>query len=606
MKLKEDYAEDRYARKCQKFALETISAKNESVICVIPCGAGKTYIGVAQLCRDVKNAVSASSAVSTSSTIDFLIAVPIREIIYRWRDELCKCTTISPSSIVIVDSKTTNLKKIRGPVRIFLITYSMLRSDGHTTNHTVEQLKKIIYRRVICDECHHVPGENTYRVLLDMKGRWPKMKWMGLTASPINSADKDFTKMIQLMGPQIDGGMSWKSMQQEKYIAPLKLTNVLCPLPKLWSVFYNELLNNQKAKDRGALMRYMELFNPNKLAYIDSIAQKALHEGHKFILFCDNVQLLREMARVMQCEYVDGTMAKEDRERIYAELRCGTRRMLLVSRVADTGLDFPDVDWAGQVDALGGSQRQKTQRVGRVLRYKEGKQAAFWDVVTTHTDHYTHEEIFLRGRDHFLSQQDYQIVDEVLRGTSSSVSQFLSTEEQTSLFNIVKAYPDIKRECKEIHDDYNKQLKQIVIKRPTRNIPTNLKFKAGQDRALQNHKARMKEFEDKKRTLRFERDELLKGAKALVYLDESEFGDASVDEYDEGDEFEGRVDEYDEGAEDEDIPVDHLAHESTSEAAEQALITNCDSKSDNDLAVSRKKARVGVTTGSVVDSDSDD
>lgn len=538
MQLKGEYAEGTYARPCQISALNsTRKVENKSAICVLPCGAGKTYTGVAQLCRDVAEAMACKSKSSgAGSTIDFLIAVPIREIIHRWKDELLKCTTIFPKSLVIIDgSLTMALRNVPGPVRVFLITYSMLRSSKVIPGSLVHQVKKLVYRRVVCDECHHVPGENTYRVLLSMKTKSPQMKWMGLTASPINSADKDCVKMVKLMGTQVDGGMSWKTMQQRQYIAPLSLTNVLCPLPKSWASFYNSLLHNKAAKDRSALMRRMELFNPNKLAYIDSLAKKALLEGHKFILFCDTKQLLREMARVMQCEYVDGNTDEEDRKRIYAELRDGTRRMLLVSRIADTGLDFPDVDWAGQVDALGGSQRQKTQRVGRVLRFEKDKNAAFWDVVTTHADHDTHEEIYLRDRDKFLSQQDYKIVDNIIGNLHATASGFLDTEEQTTLLNLVKTYPDVRRECKEIHDEYKEGLALISAKRPVKrqdsvSVGSYLKKVVGQNLSKRNYNGCMAEFEEKKRALMAIRDAKLKGANALIYYDESEFDDASVDE----------------------------------------------------------------------------
>lgn len=533
MRLREEYTESNYARPCQIFALEsTRKVTNMSAICVLPCGAGKTYTGVAQICRDVEAALASNS----TSAINFLIVVPIKEIIARWKDELLQCTTIPEKSLVIIDgSLKISLRNVPGPVRIFLITYSMIRSKEAPLGSAVDQAKKIVYKRIICDECHHVPGENTYRVLSGMKTSSPQMQWMGLTASPINSADKDCVKMVKLMGHQVDGGMSWKTMQRKKYIAPLSLTNVLCPLPKAWATFYDSLLHNRMAKDRSALMRRMELFNPNKLAYIDSLAQQALREGHKFILFCDTKQLLREMARVMQCDYVDGNTDDDVRKRIYQELRKGTRRMLLVSRIADTGLDFPDVDWAGQVDALGGSQRQKTQRVGRVLRFEPGKNAAFWDVVTTHSYHDTHEEIFLRERDKFLSQQDYKIGDTVMGSLPPTTSRFLDTEEQTALLNIVKTYPDIRRECKEIHDEYRKGLAQISAKRPVKRhdsvvVGSLLKRMLGQNLSKRNYDGLMYAYEEKKRELIAIRDAKLKGANEIIYHDESEFDDASLDE----------------------------------------------------------------------------
>ena len=562
MNLKTEYTGD-YVRPCQTFALDSAREQvNGSAIIVLPCGAGKTYTGVAQMCQDVQEAIdnNPTSVNDTKHTIDFLIIAPMKAIIDRWVEELCRCTTISKKSLMIIDDgqREPSLRSdVPGPVRVFLITYSLIRTKVATHGMVVDQLRKILYRRVICDECHHVPGENTYLALRNMKIKHPSMKWTGLTASPINSADKDCKRMIGLMGPQVDGGMSWKMMQQQQYIAPLSLTNVLCPLPKLWKEMYDELLHNKTAKDRSALMRRLEMFNPNKLAFIDRLAQKALDEGHKFILFCDCVQLLREMARVMEFDYIDGSTDEKVRKRFYAELRDGTRRMLLVSRIADTGIDFPDVDWAGQIDALGGSQRQKTQRVGRVLRFEENKNAAFWDVVTTHYDHETHEERFLMERDVFLSQQDYKIECDVQGGAAPTATRFLEPDQQILLLNLVKAYPNVKRECIKIHDEYKKDLKEIIAKRPARSTVIEWTGFGSRPRSTildkrkrGNYKSRRKEFEEKLRILRGRRDEKLKGINALIYADESEFDDASIDEGEENEEDEGEEDGEDEGEDD--------------------------------------------------------
>ena len=534
MELKAEYTCETYARPCQTYALDSArNNKNQSAIIVLPCGAGKTYTGIAQLCRDVQDALVNAPA---NGMINFLVAAPIIAHLNGWREEIRRYTTISEKSTVTITGKDITLRNTPGPVRIFFITFSLLRTSRNHSGTVVGQLKRLRFYRIICDECHHVPGEKTYQMLFGMKtnGLQRCCKWTGLTASPINSSDKDCEKMIQLLGNQVDGGMSWKEMQRQQYIAPLCLKNVLCPFPKAWHDVYETLLHNKMAKDRNVLMRRMELFNPMKLAYIESLANRAIEQGHKFILFCDTVQLLREMARVMECKYIDGTTPETERDRSFDELRNGERRMLLVSRIADTGINFPDVDWAGQIDALCGSQRQKTQRVGRVLRFKQDKNASFWDVVTTHPNHDTQEEIFLQDRDTFLIQQDYVIKEEVMRLTDiNTASPFLAAEEQATLLNMVNVYPHIKRECKEIVDDYKKQMQ--ALKKP----PKPGMWMSGANRpkcpeinqlAKRNYTGLMKKFEENRRTLRENRDRRLELVKAFDLLEECEFDDSSIDE----------------------------------------------------------------------------
>lgn len=536
MELRGHFAEHQYARPCQTFAVDSLKeTAGQNAIIVLPCGVGKTYTGVLELCRETH--------VDGSETANFLIVSPSREIIHHWKDELIKYTTIPPASIAIIEDsgKDLSLNKIPGKVRIFLITYSLLRSKNDEFGTVISQLKKIAYRRVMCDECHHVPGEHTYKVLTTMKTKFPSTRWVGLTASPINSADKDCAKMIDLMGPQVDGGMTWKEMEQEQYIAPLQLTDVLCSFPPDWYDFYEELLRNRTIKDRTTLMRRMELFNPHKLAYVDGLVQKSIAEGHKFILFCDCVQLLREVANVMGCDYIDGSTSNTDRQRIFNELRNGSRQMLLVSRIADTGINLPNVDWAAQIDALGGSARQKTQRVGRVLRYEPTKVACFWDAVSTHPDHETDEYNFMNDRNEFLAHQGYLFRRDFVSSRESSdvlrqyPSRFLDDDVRAALMGMVKSYPHVKRECTKIYDEYKRELR--AMKRPDRPKASAKRFKIAKDIGANNYRIQLQQFQDRRLQLRQERDAKLREAKADAVYEESEFdkfseNDDEVDDVD--------------------------------------------------------------------------
>jgi DNA excision repair protein ERCC-3 len=87
--------------------------------------------------------------------------------------------------------------------------------------------------------------------------------------------------------------------------------------------------------------------------------------------------------------------------------------VLVVSKVANFSIDFPDATVAIQVSGTFGSRQQKKeegQRLGRILRPKDdGRQAHFYSVVsrdTLDTDYAAH-------RQRFLAEQGYayRIVD---------------------------------------------------------------------------------------------------------------------------------------------------------------------------------------------------
>ena len=210
----------------------------------------------------------------------------------------------------------------------------------------------------------------------------------------------------------------------------------------------------------------------------------------------------------MQCDYIDGNTEKEFRTRIFYEILSGTRQWILVSRIADTGLNLPNVDFAGQVDALGGSARQKTQRVGRVLRYEDGKEAMFLDVVTIHSRCDTKEEEFLLERNRFLMDQEYDFTREWVSNQSISLlnSRFLTEEVEARLMNLVTSYPDLQKKYKEINRDYMDKLKKLH--RPSQLNVYQKSITKELRQAMR--RSRMKEYQDRRRRLRYERDEQLR------------------------------------------------------------------------------------------------
>lgn len=507
-----------YVRPCQLTSVANASReKNKSGIHVLPCGVGKTFTQIIQLCQDVQE----------KNTCDFLITAPSREILSHWKAELQSRTTLNLQSMVYIESSDMkiHLASLKGSVRVFLITYSMLRTKGKVS----KQLKKIPFTRIVCDECHHVPGRQTMRMLTDMKKSLTDTRWSGLTASPFNSNDKDFNNMVALIGPQIDSGLTWKQMESESYIASLSLNSVYCQFPKNWNRKYELLLNDTKNPDRMLLMRKMELFNPNKLAYIEMLIKTSIENGHKFILFCDCVMLLQEIASILGCDYIDGSTDKDTRTRVYTEIRNGTRQMILVSRIADTGVDLPNVDWAAQIDSLGGSCRQKTQRVGRVLRYEAQKQAAFFDVVTMHDEH-TREMKFLDQRTKFLISQDYIVTRKFIQSSSLChfESKFLQPDVQQKLIEHVENYPNLQRLWIGIMTDYKQKLEALKGQKP-------YKKETAKITKQKNHAVftmKLREFHARRRQLLVERDRAIREAN-LSSVHETEHDDDSEDEDEE-------------------------------------------------------------------------
>jgi superfamily II DNA or RNA helicase len=77
-------------------------------------------------------------------------------------------------------------------------------------------------------------------------------------------------------------------------------------------------------------------------------------------------------------------IGRKEREEVLVRFREGALRALVSARVLNEGIDVPDADVAIIVGgALG--QREHVQRVGRLLRPREGKRALVYELVSRKT-----------------------------------------------------------------------------------------------------------------------------------------------------------------------------------------------------------------------------
>ncbi len=86
-------------------------------------------------------------------------------------------------------------------------------------------------------------------------------------------------------------------------------------------------------------------------------------------------------------------------------------RRLILSKVGNFAIDLPDANLMIQVSGTFGSRQEEAQRLGRILRPKEGEEPArFYSLVSRDT----REMDFAHHRQLFLTEQgyNYEILDE--------------------------------------------------------------------------------------------------------------------------------------------------------------------------------------------------
>jgi len=111
------------------------------------------------------------------------------------------------------------------------------------------------------------------------------------------------------------------------------------------------------------------------------------HAGEPAFLFCADNAAAYALSRRLLVPAITCDIGRKEREGILQRLRDGRVRALVSAQVLNEGVDVPDAR-VGIV--LGGSlgKREHIQRVGRLLRPREGKTALVYEIIARDT----HEE----------------------------------------------------------------------------------------------------------------------------------------------------------------------------------------------------------------------
>jgi superfamily II DNA or RNA helicase len=107
----------------------------------------------------------------------------------------------------------------------------------------------------------------------------------------------------------------------------------------------------------------------------------ATNPDEKTIIFTRHNKLVYRISRCLLIPAITHQTGKEEREEILDRFRSGVYRRIITSQVLDEGIDVPDASLAVILSGTG-SSREFIQRLGRILRKKEGKQAILYELVS--------------------------------------------------------------------------------------------------------------------------------------------------------------------------------------------------------------------------------
>lgn len=394
------------------------NGRARSGVIVLPCGAGKSLVGVTACCTVRKRAlVLCNSGVSVE----------------QWKQQFKMWSTADDSMICRFTSEAKDKPMGCG---VLVTTYSMIthtQKRSWEAEQTMKWLQDQEWGIMVLDEVHTIPAKMFRRVLTIVQSHCK----LGLTATLLREDDK-IADLNFLIGPKLYEA-NWLELQKNGYIARVQCAEVWCPMT---AEFYREYLLTKTSKK---MLLYV--MNPSKFRMCQYLIHYHERRGDKTIVFSDNVFALKHYAITMNKPYIYGPTLQNERIQILQNFKFNPKvNTIFVSKVADTSFDLPEANVLIQISSHGGSRRQEAQRLGRILRAKKGSfaeeyNAFFYTLVSQDTM----EMSYSRKRQRFLVNQGYSYkVITHLAGMDEDPNLFYNTrEEQGQLLQQVLAASDI-------------------------------------------------------------------------------------------------------------------------------------------------------------------
>ncbi|MCA9562522.1 MAG: DEAD/DEAH box helicase family protein [Myxococcales bacterium] len=371
----------------QREALRAWHAGGRRGVVVLPTGSGKTF--VAEL---------AMAKVGRSS----LIVVPTLDLMNQWYSRLL--TAFRLDEVGLVGGGYYDVK----PVTV--TTYDSFSLQA-------EQLGNR-FGLLVFDECHHLPS-TTYSAAAEC---YIAPFRLGLTATP-ERQDELLSIYEGPVGPivyraeikELAGShlseYETRTIQvelnkeereryttaRETYLGFLRQSGVRLGGRGGWSQFI--AMASRTRWGRKALAAYREqkriaLTCQEKMRVVELLL--ARHQTDRTIIFTSDNETVYQLSQHFLVPAITHQTRIKERQDILDGLKSGRFRAVATSKVLNEGVDIPSASVAIVLSGSG-SVREHVQRLGRILRRQEGKQATLYEVLASDT---MESSVSERRRDH--------------------------------------------------------------------------------------------------------------------------------------------------------------------------------------------------------------
>jgi DNA excision repair protein ERCC-3 len=345
-----------------------------SGVIVLPCGAGKTIVGIAAM-----GLLQRATLVLTTSVT----------AVKQWHREILDKTDLSDDQVAEYTGETKSI----GPVT--LATYQILthRADKKEEFPHFKLFDQRDWGLIIYDEVHLLPAP-VFRITAQIQAR----RRLGLTATLVREDGRE-EDVFSLIGPK-KFDVPWRELESSGWIAEATCTEVRVSLPEPLRMEY------AVAEWRNKYRIASE--NPAKEEIVARLLER--YRGSRVLVIGQYLKQLGRLRKRFGIPLITGQTANNEREDLYNRFRRGEIRQLILSKVGNFALDLPDANVLIQVSGTFGSRQEEAQRLGRILRPKAGGEVAHFHSLVTRD---TRELDFAHHRQLFLTEQgySYSIVD---------------------------------------------------------------------------------------------------------------------------------------------------------------------------------------------------
>jgi superfamily II DNA or RNA helicase len=364
----------REPRPYQVEALEAWLAARSRGVVVLPTGAGKSHLAVMAIAHRRRSA---------------LVITPTLDLVRQWYD-LLAASFGGPVGLVG-----------GGDYDVQPLTVTTYDSAYLHMDHLGARFGLVVF-----DECHHLPG-----AAYALGAQWCLAPFrLGLTATPERNDGREHL-VDALIGPIVYrrdiGELSGRYLadyetvrltveltpderleyeaEREIYLQFVRQQGIRMASPQGFSQFIQRSARSaagQRALKAYYRQRELALAAPAKLDCLEYLLGR--HRAEQTLIFTqDNATAYRVARRFLIPAITHQTKVRE-RSEILAGFAAAEYGAVVTSKVLNEGVDVPAASVAVVVSGSG-SVREHVQRLGRILRPREGKRAVLYELVSANT-----------------------------------------------------------------------------------------------------------------------------------------------------------------------------------------------------------------------------